>query len=154
MSVLVLMSQLPPQVLIIEFLPFERSQKMQRKKGNATANQTKLRCTKHPPHPTHSLSEHQQHHIASIAVLRPAFCFLSDPQDGSIVSAPYFFLRSEFFFIHYRQRSLGAYDGDDADARRQPLRVIFFSPSFRNMFHPVFVFSEHPHFVTCLTLLL
>ena len=36
MAVLVLMSQLSPQVLnhVIEFLPFERSQKMQRKKGN------------------------------------------------------------------------------------------------------------------------
>ena len=128
MSVLVLLSQLPPQVLnhVIEFSPFERSQKMQRKKCNATTNQTKQRCTKHPPHSTHSLSEHRQHHIASIAVLRPAFCFLSDPQDGSIVSAPYYFHRREFLFIHYQQRSLGAYDGDDADACRRPLRVILF----------------------------
>ena len=149
MSVLVLLSQLPPQVLnhVIEFSPFERSQKMQRRKCNATANQTKLRCTKHPPHPTHSLSEHRQHHIASIAVLRPAFCFLSDPHDGSIVSAPYFFHRSEFFFIHYRQRSLGAYDGDDTDARRRPLRVIlFFTTQQRTYFTLSLLFFLYPRY--------
>jgi len=117
------------------------------KRQHATANQTKLRCTKHPPHPTHSLSEHRQRHIASIAACRPAFCFISDPHDGSIVSAaPYFFHRSEFFFIHYRQRSLGAYDGDDTDARRRPLRVIlFFTTHATDLFHPLFViFSLSP----------
>ena len=138
---------------------------MQLKKGNATANQTKLRCTKHPPHPTHSLSEHRQRHIASIAALRPAFCFISDPHDGSIVSAPYFFHRSDFFFTHYRQRSLGAYDGDDADACRRPLRVIlFFTTQRRTYFTLSLLFfflpdivtnvlsKLHPHFVSCFTL--
>ena len=150
MSVLVLLSQLPPQVLnhVIEFLPFERSQKMQRKTCNAMANQTKQRCTKHPPHATHSLSEHRQRHIASIAALRPAFCFISDPHDGSIVSAPYFFHRSEFFFIHYRQRSLGAYDGDDdVDARRRPLRVIlFFTTQQRTYFTLSLLFFPYPRY--------
>ena len=47
------------------------------KRQHATANQNKLRCTKHHPHPTHSLSEHRQRHIASIAACRPAFCFIS-----------------------------------------------------------------------------